>query len=131
MGVDDTTKKLFPPPEGGHDRKHAPRDPEEELKPIPLAPSIRQEFATHHRQILGYFGLFETMLDERLPKPKDGDLPSPASVRNRVTSGALTAFRYGGVAVAAGELAAAAARALGRPEIAGPIEVLVSVFRGG
>jgi hypothetical protein len=135
MGTDETTQKLFPPPEGGHDRAHAPA----ELPPIPLAPSIRVEFAAHHSAILGYFATFEEMLDKRLPKPpesgedlrEDPDLPSPRSVRQKVTGGALVALRYGGVAVAGGELAAAIARALGRPEIAGPIEVITQLFRGG
>ena len=131
MGADDTTEKLFPPPEGGHDRRHAPA----EVHPIPLAPSIRQEFSVHHSAILGYFATFEGMLDKRLPKPADApsdpDLPSPKSVRQKVTGGALTALRYGSVAVAGGELVAAVARALGRPEIAGPVEVLTQLLRGG
>lgn len=129
MGADDTTDRMFPVPEGGHDRKHAPPDP------IPLAPSIRQEFVAHHVAILGHLAEFERILYERLPKaPERGEapeVPSPASVRQKVTGGALVALRYGGVAVAGGELAAAVARALGRPEIAGPIEVLTQLLRGG
>lgn len=131
MGADDTTEKLFPPPEGGHDRTHAPRD----AQVIPLAPSIRQEFAAHHSAILGYLSTYEKMLDERLPRAPDTHQESPSSARQRatkaVTAGALVGLRYGGVAIASGELVAAAARALGRPEIAGPIEVLLQLVRGG
>lgn len=134
MGAEDTTQKLFPPPEGGHDRTHAPAEGGE-LKPIPLAPSIRVEFAAHHLAIVEHLGKFEKMLDARLPKPKEGaedpELPSPRSVRQKVTNGALAGLRYGGVALAAGELAAGIARAQGHPEIAGPIEVVVRLLRGG
>lgn len=127
MGTDDTTEKLFPPPEGGHDRKHAPA----ELAPIPLAPSIRVEFASHHSAILGYFATFETMLDARLPKPGDPDLPSPASVRQRVTGGALKGIRFGAQALMAAQLAADLAHELGYTQLEGPLRLVVQVLMGG
>ncbi len=127
MGADDTTDKLFPVPEGGHDRRHAPAD----LPPIPLAPSIRVEFAAHHSAILGYLSEFEKILEARLPKPGDPDLPSPASVRQRVTGGALKGIRFGAQALMAAQLAADLAHELGYTQLEGPLRLLVQVMLGG
>ncbi len=127
MAADETTEKLFPPPEGGHDRRHAPA----EVQPIPLAPSIRVEFATHHSAILGYLSEFEKLLEARLPKKGDPDLPSPTSVRQKVTGGALKGLRFGAQALMAAQLAADLAHELGFTQLEGPLRLVVQILLGG
>jgi hypothetical protein len=120
---DETTDKMFPPPE-------SPLPPD---SPIPLQPSIRSAFIAHHTAILQQFGDFRAemmgLLDARL-RGSVAPPPSPSSVRDTLKRGALAGLRYGGVALAVGEVGAEVAKALGRPEIEGPIRVLLQLLGG-
>lgn len=118
-GDDDTTDKLFPPPE---ERHGAP------VIPLPLTRSIREEFLAHRLVIEDQLKAWRAELGEGLARLSPPVTAS--SVVEKAKAGALAGLRYGGVAVAAGELAAAVAQAAGRPEIEGPIRVLVSLFTG-
>ena len=49
----------------------------------------------------------------------------------KVKAGALAGLRYGGVAVALGELGAQVAKATGHPEIEGPIRAVMTLLGAG
>jgi hypothetical protein len=116
---DETTDKMFPPPE---ERHGAP------VIPLPLTRSIREEFLAHRLVIESELKAWRVELGAGLARLTP---PVTASgIASKAKAGALAGLRYGGVAVAAGELAAAVAQAAGRPEIEGPIRVLVSLFSG-
>lgn len=112
-----TTDKMFPPEEG---------PPPE--RPLPLQPSIRETFIAHHGAILQQFGDFRSeiiaILDARLaPKPAK-------SIGETIKTGALSGIRYSAVTLAIAQCASGIARALGRHDIAGPIEILIQALGG-
>jgi hypothetical protein len=121
MADDETTEKLFPPPE----------------RPIPLRPSIREEFSAHHivirEELKTWRGELAAAL-ARLAPPLEPEPQAPAvgppSVVDKAKAGALAGLRYGGVALALGEVAAQLAAALGHPEIAGPVQTLLRLLGG-
>ena len=123
MSADDTTDKMFPPPEN-------PNPPEPS---IPLQPSIRSAFIAHHSAILQHFGDFRAEMLElvRAEMRRANSAPPPAaSIGATIKNGALTGLRYGGVCLAAGELAAEVLNALGRPDIEGPLRVILQMLGG-
>lgn len=115
---EDTTDKMFPPAEGGV-------PPE---RPLPLQPSLRSTFIAHHAAILEQFGAFRKemlgLVDARLKELAE---PKPANVGATLKNGALAGLRYGGVALALGEVAAQLAHALGHPELEGPIRFFLKL----
>jgi hypothetical protein len=119
MADDETTEKLFPPPE----------------RPIPLRPSIREEFSAHHivirEELKTWRGELAAALARLAPPPEPQPEPqAPPSVVDKAKAGALAGLRYGGVALALGEVAAQLAAALGHPEIAGPVQTLLRLLGG-
>lgn len=120
MGSDDTTDKMFPPPE---ERHGAP------VVPLPLARSIREEFLAHRLVIEDEIKAWRVELCEALARLSPPVTPSGAAAKAK--DAGLAALRYGGVAVAGGELVAAIAKAAGHPEIEGPIRTVLTLLAGG
>jgi hypothetical protein len=112
MADDEVTDKLFPPEE----------------RPIPLRPSIREEFAAHHLAIRADLERFRVELAAALAR-----LTPPvttAGAIDKAKAGALAGLRYGGVALALGEAGAEVAKLLGRPDIEGPVRLLIQLLGG-
>lgn len=117
---DDTTDRLFPHqmvPESGTVER-----------PIPLAPSIREEFCSHRRAVEGELRMFRKELAAALARLTPEH--TAKSIGQTVKRGALAGLRYGSVAVAAGELGAQLAAATGHPEVEGPLRVLMTLLGG-
>jgi hypothetical protein len=112
MADDDITDRMFPP----------------EARPIPLRPSIREEFAAHHASIQAELAAWRLQLGEALARLSPA--PTPGSAMAKAKAGALASLRYGGVALALGEAAAQIAAVSGHAEIAGPIQTLLNLLRG-
>jgi hypothetical protein len=117
MADDDTTDRLFPPPESGI-----------AARPLPLAPSIREEFLAHRLHVDGELKAWRHELGEALSRLSPA--PTPGSAMAKAKAGALASLRYGGVALALGEAAAQIAAVSGHAEIAGPIQTLLNLLRG-
>lgn len=115
--ADETTEKMFPPPEGG-----AP------VEPLPLVRDLRHEYLAHRRHIDAELSAWRLELGTALARLSPEI--TPASIGQKVKTGALAGLRYGGVALALGEVAAEAAKLAGSPEIEGPIRVLVKLLGG-
>jgi hypothetical protein len=116
---DETTDKMFPHPESSGVVE----------VPFPLAPTLRDEFLAHRRHIDAELKAWRTELGLALARLSPELTPGGALAK--VKGGVLAGLRYTGVAVAAGEVIAEVAKATGRPEIEGPIRVLITLFRGG
>lgn len=114
-GPDETTDKLFPPPESGVAER-----------PLPLAPSLRTEFLAYRLHFDKELKALHAKVDQALANLPQA-VPS-TSVLGSVKNGALVTLRYGGVALAVGELAAQIAKAAGHPEIEGPIRAFSQFF---
>lgn len=112
MADEEVTEKLFPPEE----------------RPIPLRPSIREEFAAHHLAIKGELAAWRAELGEALARLSPA--PTPGGALDKAKAGALASLRYGGVALALGEAAAQIAAVSGHAEIAGPIQTILTLLRG-
>jgi hypothetical protein len=114
---DDTTDKLFPPPEqtGVIER------------PIPIGPSIRMEFLAHRRHIDGEIAAWRGELAAALERfaPE----PSPVSAMKRVGRGAALGGKYGAAILAGLGLVQALVKAY-RPDLAGPFDGLIQVLGG-
>lgn len=119
MGADDTTDKMFPPPE---ERHGAP------VVPLPLTRSIREEFLAHRLHIDGELKAWRDELGEALARLSPA--PTPGGALDKAKAGALASLRYGGVALALGEAAAQIASVTGHSEIAGPIQTILTLLRG-
>ncbi len=94
-------------------------------RPIPIGPSIRQEFVLHRRYVdkrIDEFGKQLTAALERL-SPE----PSPASVMKRMGRGAALGGKYGAVILAALGLVQGLVKVY-RPDLAGPFDALLSVI---
>lgn len=117
MSSDDTTDRLFPPPEQTGITE----------RPIPIGPSIRQEFASHRRHIDGEFQAMRTALAAALERfaPE----PSPASTLKRMGRGAALGGKYGAAILAALGLVQGLVKTY-RPDLAGPFDALLSVLGG-
>ncbi len=118
MASDDTTDKLFPPPEQTGITE----------RPIPIGPSIRQEFLAHRRHIDGEFETMRAELAAALERLAPE--PSPASVMKRMGRGAALGGKYGAAILAALGLVQGVVKAY-RPDLAGPFDAIVSVLGGG
>jgi hypothetical protein len=113
---DDTTDKLFPPPESAVVEA-----------PIPIGPSIRQEFVLHRRYIDKQLEEFGKKLDSALERLAPE--ASPSSALRKVGRGAAAGGRYGAAILAGLGLVQAVVK-LWRPELAGPFDSLMQVFGG-
>jgi hypothetical protein len=115
--ADETTDRMFPPPERGAT-----------VEPLPLVRDLRHEYLAHRRHIDGELRAFRLELGEALVRFSPPI--TAASVGAKVKAGALASLRYGSVALALGEAAAQVANVAGRPDIEGPIRVLVQLLGG-
>ncbi len=113
MGADDTTDKLFPPEGEGTG-----------IHPIPLTPSIRQEFVAHHLAIRTELALWRVELTQALERLS----PAP-TVGSAVRRGAMAATRGGAVVVAVLGLLEVVIPMI-KPEWAGPLKALREAFGG-
>ncbi len=116
MGADDTTDKHFP--------RELPSESGVVERPIPLAPSIRQEFVEHRLAVERELGLMRHDLGEALAR-----LSPVPTVGGALRRGAVAATRGGAVVVAALGLAEVVIP-LVRPEWAGPLKALREAFGG-
>jgi len=108
MGADDTTDKLFPPPEGEGTG----------VRPIPLSPSIRQEFLLHRLKIEEGLAEFRLELNQALERL--APYPTPAGAVRR---GVVVAGKAAPVVVAALALVEVVLP-LVRPEWVGPLKAI-------
>lgn len=116
-GPDEDTDKIFPPfPE-----TRAPNM----TGPIPIGPSIRQEFLAHRRDIEFALSAFAKQLDGALGRLAPE--VTPASAARRVASGAALAGKYGGIILAVLATLQVALKAK-HPELAGPLGDLLKLF---
>jgi hypothetical protein len=116
MAEDDTTDKLFPPPESAIVER-----------PIPIGPSIRMEFLAHRRHLDSEMKAMRAELTAALERfaPE----PTPASTARRIGRGAAIGGRYGAAILAALALLQAVVKAW-RPELSGPIDSVIQLFGG-
>lgn len=108
--ADETTDKVFPP---------------RERTPVDL---LRDEYLAHRLHVDEELKAWRLELGAALARFSPEI--TPASIGAKVKAGALLSFRYGGVALALGEVAAEAAKLSGLTEIEGPIRVLVKLLGG-
>lgn len=108
----DTTDKVFPPPE----------NPNPDA-PIPIGPSLRVEFMVHRKHLDREMTLIRQAVEKAMA-------PRVDTIVQRVKAGAIAGMRYGAVAMATGELGAALAKATGHPEVEGPLRVLLTLLGG-
>lgn len=101
---DDTTEKLFPPPENP--------DPD---APIPVGPSLRIVWKKHQEDIETRLTRFESLLEEKTA-------PTPRSAARKVVGGAILTGKVGVYVTGILGILAMAARLLGREDVATPIE---------
>jgi hypothetical protein len=114
----DTTDKVFPPPE----------NPNPDA-PIPIGPSLRVEFVRHRQHLDREFAAIRQDVAAALARLSPA-AKHPETIGQRVKNGALAGMRYGAVAMAAGELGAALAKATGHPEVEGPLRVFLNLLGG-
>lgn len=107
------TDRVFPP---------FPESPE---RPIPIGPSLRQEFVNHRRHVDFALGAFAEKLDAALERMAP-DI-TPASAARRVASGARQAAKMGGLILAILGALTVALKAR-HPELAGPLGDLLKLF---
>jgi hypothetical protein len=115
---DDNTDKMFPPPESSGVVE----------VPFPLAPTLRDEFLAHRLHIDRELKAWRTELGLALARFSPALTPRGALAK--VKNGVFASFRYGGVALLLGEVAAEIANKTGHPEIEGPIRLLITLFGG-
>jgi hypothetical protein len=116
-GPNETTEKLFPPPE----------NPNPDA-PIPLGPSIRIAFKEHKADVAKTLAAYELRLEgfeARLPAAV-----SPQSVLGVVKGGVLKAGKVTPILLLLGEAAAQIATALGHTTWVGPIRFITGLFGG-
>ena len=118
-GPDDTTDKLFPPPETT-----------DVFPPLPAGRSIREEFIAHRRGITLELKEFRADIVKLLAAHGATKEPTAREARAQVTRGALATLKYGAALTAGAECLVQVLK-VWRPELAGPVEVLVSFLRGG
>ena len=118
-GPDDTTDKLFPPPETT-----------DVFPPLPAGRSIREEFIAHREGIRKELKEFRADIVKLLAAHGATKEPSPSVARAQVARGALAGLKWGSVILAGAETIVQVLK-VWRPELAGPVEVLVSFLRGG
>jgi hypothetical protein len=112
MDTEDTDRSFPPFPES-----HVTE------RPIPIGPSIRQEFLAHRRHIDKQFEAFSKKLDALTPPEL-----TPSSAGRRVACGALRGTKWGAAIVGVLGLLQVALK-LKRPELAGPLDDLIALFR--
>ena len=120
MGHDDTTDKLFPPPEARSGVQ----------APIPLQPSIRAEFMAHRVHLDAEASAIRREVAAALHRLAAPPEVTAAGAVEKVKAGALAGLKFGGVALALGEATAALAGAMGHPEVEGPIRTLLTLLGG-
>lgn len=118
-GPDDTTDKLFPPPETT-----------DVFPPLPAGRSIREEFLVHREGVTKELAAFRKDIVALLAKQGVPKEPTPSAARAQVARGALAGLKWGSVILAGAETAVQVLK-VWRPELAGPVEVLMSLLRGG
>ena len=118
-GPDDTTDKLFPPPETT-----------DVFPPMPPGRSIREEFLVHREGIRKELEAFRADIVKLLAAQGGPKVPTGAEARSRAVQGALKGLKYGAALTAGAECAAQVLK-VWRPELAGPVEVIMSIVRGG
>ena len=112
MDTEDTDRSFPPFPES-----HVTE------RPIPIGPSIRQEFLAHRRHIDTQLEAFGKQLERLTPAEL-----TPASAGRKVASGALRGTKWGAVIVGVLGLLQVALK-LKRPDLAGPLDDLIALFR--
>lgn len=116
-GPDEDTDKIFPPfPE-----TRAPNM----TGPIPIGPSIRQEFLAHRKDVNFALSAFAKQLDAALARLYPD--VTGASTARRVANGAVQAGKLGGIVLAVLGVLQVALKAK-HPELAGPLGDLLKLF---
>lgn len=113
-GPNETTDRMFPPPE----------EPNPSA-PIPLGPSLRVEFLTHRKHLDREATLIRQEVAAALARMAPD--VTPASAARRVAQGALWVTKGGAIILAALGLLQAALQAK-HPELAGPLGDLRKLF---
>lgn len=118
-GPDDTTDKLFPPPETT-----------DVFPPLPAGRSIREEFLVHRQGITLELKEFRADIVKLLAAHGGPKEPTAVKARSDATRAALKLGRYSGLALAGAEVAAEVAK-IWWPGAVGPIGMLIQLFGGG
>jgi len=120
MGRDDTTDKMYPPKE---ERSGL-------TAPIPLLPSIREEFLAHRKHIDDEVTKTRKAVEAALLRLGAPPEVTAAGATAKLKGGALAGLRYGSLFLVLGEALAQVAGALGHQEVAGPILTLIKLLKG-
>lgn len=113
-GPNETTDRMFPPPE----------EPDPSA-PIPLGPSLRVEFLTHRKHLDREMTLVRQEVAAAFARVAPD--VTPASAAQRVARGALVAGKAGGLILAVLATLQVALQAK-HPELAGPLGDLLKLF---
>lgn len=111
-GPDETTDRMFPPPENANPQP-----------PIPLTPSIREEFLAYRQHFDTQLAAFRTELGAALAQLSPADTVKSALQRGVASGGRITVAILAILAVA--EMAIKARY----PHLAGPLGELIAEIR--
>lgn len=114
----DTTDKMFPPPESG----------ERAAAPIPLTPSVREEFLAHRLHLDRQATLTRQSVEDALERLKPADV-TPRSALQTLGKGAALGGKYGGIVLAGLGVLQAVVKVF-KPALAGPLDSLIQLFGG-